>query len=116
MLGHSIIPPPWKNLTRYFGCFAANSNIRSQIVPTIENDAQELKTRTSYIPWIELLKRTFQIDISSCKKCGGSLKFISATFCHDKTSDIHGSGFTGMPPPEKTIQDSQNYDYGFDFS
>ena len=28
----SIIPPPWKNLIRYFGFFASNSKIRAAVV------------------------------------------------------------------------------------
>jgi hypothetical protein len=73
----ALVPPPRRHLTRYVGVLSSHSGLRSQVVPkpsTTANaagadrlDSPAIKSR--YVPWAELLRRTFAIDIQ-CAKCG----------------------------------------------
>ena len=99
----SIIPPPWKNLIRFWGCFAANSAVRSLIVPARDDgDGQDNLPTSTYIPWAELLRRVFKFDILQCKACGGRLKFVSAIFRRDVIVKILAHVGKATDPPEIT--------------
>jgi len=75
----SIIPKPRVNLVRYFGVFSANSKYRSGVVPSVKGkpEASQEKRKKYWIPWSELLRRTFQIDVTKCLVCGCFVKVIS---------------------------------------
>ena len=91
-----LIPPPGKNLTRYHGLFAPAHRFRSAIVPaaSAKNAADDASAqgraaakteaatsgptrRSSRIPWAELLRRVFAIDVLRCDQCGGAMKIIA---------------------------------------
>jgi hypothetical protein len=77
----ALVPPPRRHITRYCGVLSSHSSSRSLVVPkpTPETEATpaEKPTRKSrYIPWAELLRRTFAIE-SKCGKCGGRLRLIA---------------------------------------
>lgn len=91
-----IIPPPWKNLTRYFGCLAPNSKIRSQIVPKPAK-LWDNKRHHYWIPWAQLLARVFEIEIR-CEVCGGPLSFVRAV----------GPKTTGPPTSTKSQRMASN--------
>ena len=83
----SLIPPPRQNLTRYHGVFASQSAWKKMIAPKVEKHAEdcghsnskENGTKHTYrLNWSDLLKRVFQIDVTVCQKCEGSVKVISA--------------------------------------
>tara|TARA_Y100000034_G_scaffold11802_1_gene12330 strand:- start:1672 stop:3180 length:1509 start_codon:yes stop_codon:yes gene_type:complete len=76
----ALIPPPRLNLTRFYGVFAPNSNLRAQITasqrgknsPKIVNqkDGQSDKPyHARAMSWAQRLKRVFNIDITECEKC-----------------------------------------------
>jgi hypothetical protein len=77
----ALVPPPRRHLTRYVGVLSSHSKLRSQVVPrpvatanaagADRLDSPAVKSR--YIPWAELLRRTFSIDIQ-CAKCGHPLR------------------------------------------
>jgi hypothetical protein len=85
----ALVPAPRRHITRYFGVLSSHSRLRSQVVPVA---APTLDTaggaavaapadprpapRARYIPWAELLRRTFGGDVA-CAKCGGSLRLIA---------------------------------------
>ncbi len=80
----SIVPPPWRNLVRYWGCFAPNAAIRPAIIPKVPLEETTRATSCpTYIPWSELLRRVFKVDITACNNCGGRLRFVSAIFKYD---------------------------------
>jgi len=113
----SIIPPPWKNLIRYFGFFTGNSKIREAVVlgNPKKRDSNCSTHQLYYIPWAELLKRTFGIDIRACHNCGGRLQFIAAIFdgsAVGKISDYLGI-YQGSDPP-LLLQSQTEYDEYFD--
>ena len=54
------------------------------------------KRKKSRLSWADLLKRTFQIDMSICVLCGGHLKFSKAVIKRDEIVAILK---TLGPPP-----------------
>ena len=72
----ALIPPPRANLLRYHGVLAANSKIRRQIIPEIQ-EKKEGETSPNKKKWAELLKRSFAIDILKCSACGGKMRVIA---------------------------------------
>ena len=86
----ALVAPPRIHLTRFFGCLAPNSKIRSQIVPkkpqtpavlthasTTDQESTPPK-RSRRMGWAQLLARVFAIDMQNCPNCPGELKIISA--------------------------------------
>tara|TARA_A200000159_G_scaffold118992_1_gene112888 strand:+ start:712 stop:2097 length:1386 start_codon:yes stop_codon:yes gene_type:complete len=76
----ALIPPPRLNLTRFFGVFAPNSNLRAQVTasqrgknsPKLTNkeDSQTAKPyHARGMMWAQRLKRVFNIDITQCEQC-----------------------------------------------
>jgi len=68
------------------GVLASASPQRSRIAPVPAasaapvTDADEhpaLRRRSTYRPWAELLKRTFDVDVLSCPSCGGRMKLLA---------------------------------------
>jgi ribosomal protein S27E len=76
----ALIPPPRLNLTRFFGVFAPNSNLRAQVTasqrgknsPKLVNIRDEHSDKPYHarsMTWAQRLKRVFNIDINECEKC-----------------------------------------------
>ena len=76
----ALIPPPRINLTRFYGVFAPNSNMRAQVTvsqrgknsPKLvrKKDSQSDKPyHARCMTWAQRLKRVFNIDITECEKC-----------------------------------------------
>jgi len=76
----ALIPPPRLNLTRFFGVFAPNSNLRAQVTasqrgknsPKLnnkENSQSDKPYHARSMTWAQRLKRVFNIDITECEKC-----------------------------------------------
>lgn len=91
----ALVPPPRIHLTRYFGCLAPHSKIRSEIVPKTRERPEEEACKhayqaphqpahattdatTSKLKWAELLARVFAIDRKHCGSCGGELRILAA--------------------------------------
>jgi hypothetical protein len=112
----TLIPPTWFNLTRYHGVFAPGHAWRDFIVPgpkkkrTEASDFDPPKPSESrpsscravgefWIPWADLMRKTFGIDPEQCS-CGG--KFV----VQDCVTDAEGiasmmakMGLSSTPPP-----------------
>ena len=78
----AIIPPPRIHGVRFHGVLAPSAEDRKKVVPhKVELPAQgelfevKCKNRIKRTSWVELLKRTFQVDLSTCLLCGGIVKF-----------------------------------------
>ena len=93
-----MVPPPKRHVTVYCGVLSSHSKWRSRVVPKAPAAAEgpggetlavekvpgqaegvdkKPKARGSrYIPWHELLRRTFGEEIV-CPSCGGSLRLIA---------------------------------------
>ena len=89
----ALVPRPRVNLTRYHGVFAPNSPFRKDIVPGAGKPARRKRKHTATsaptesavdrdsatapLNGAERLKRVFEIDITVCPHCGGTLRFIA---------------------------------------
>ena len=81
------MPPPRTNLIRYHGVLASAAADRAQIVPgpsdltatqTSTADAPSRSSRRHRVEWAKLLARVFQVDVTCCPDCGGTMKVIAA--------------------------------------
>jgi len=86
----ALIPPPKVNLVRYHGVFAPNFRDRKFVVlkPRPEKNLESPEAtsasgdshkgvRRERLRWSEMLKRTFEIDVTVCLKCNGHLEQIA---------------------------------------
>ena len=76
----ALVPPPRLNLTRFFGVFAPNSNLRAQVTasqrgknsPRLINGGNAQSDKPYHargMTWAQRLRRVFNIDITECEKC-----------------------------------------------
>lgn len=82
----ALVPYPEKNLVIYSGCLAPHHNSRIDIVPAEpdppkSDSATEADSTTEprkrHIPWALLLKKTWNIDVFTCRKCGGPTRVMA---------------------------------------
>jgi Putative transposase len=91
----AAIPAPRQHTVRYAGVLGAASKWRALVVPPppaggaaatepvapSPNDPGSSSSppthRCTYRPWLELLRRTFAIDLTTCARCGGPTKVIA---------------------------------------
>jgi len=83
----ALVPRPRVNLTRYHGVFAPNSKHRVWVTPARRGtgsrkvaEGQDEKTpaqRHMAMTWAQRLKRVFNIDVKTCRICGGAAKVIA---------------------------------------
>lgn len=89
-----LVSSPRHHLVRYHGIFAPNARIRKLIVPTKDrktkvkrnSDKSEQKPEAvakaedelvAPLSWAQRLKRVFNIDITQCPLCGGTMRVIA---------------------------------------
>jgi ribosomal protein S27E len=82
----ALVPKPRVNLTRFHGVFAPNSQYRALVTPAGRGRGKKLKSpdeaqtpseRRAAMKWAQRLKRVFNIDIETCRECGGPVKVIA---------------------------------------
>lgn len=84
----ALVPKPRVNLTRFHGVFAPNSKHRALVTPAkcgkdnkrkVLNEAQDQTPAERHVAmtWAQRLKRVFNIDIETCRECGGAVKVIA---------------------------------------
>tara|TARA_R110000764_G_scaffold32465_1_gene73547 strand:+ start:456 stop:1076 length:621 start_codon:yes stop_codon:yes gene_type:complete len=113
----ALVPKPRHNLVRYHGVFAANAKLRKQIVPKNDKrrkkveDKGDNKTRkkteqpakrdelVAPLTWAQRLKRVFNIDITLCPICGGTMRVIDDITDPDIIQKILDH-LTGPPRPQ----------------
>jgi hypothetical protein len=84
----ALVPKPRVNLTRYHGVFAPNSQHRAWVTPARRGRGNKAKAfgpeaaqpvaSRGAMSWAQRLKRVFDIDIETCRVCGGSMQVIAA--------------------------------------
>jgi len=86
-----LIPPPRRHLVRFHGLFAPNSGWRKQIVPACPTpvspsaeheppgrpEPDRSPRAPGRIPWAELFRRVFRINVLQCERCGGEMKVLA---------------------------------------
>ena len=111
----AIVPPPRRHVTRYFGVLFSHSKLRSQVVPAQpappppapDGDADQARPpgRSRYIPWAELWRRTWAIDVLECQTCGGRLRLIALVKTEATIPENprrHGPAHPTAPAPSPT--------------
>ena len=78
------VPPPRFHMVRYSGVVASASKLRSRVVPKPPpkpppdaKDAEHVHVGSRYIPWAELMMRTFKLDVLECPRCRGRMKLLA---------------------------------------
>jgi len=87
----ALVPKPRVNLTRFHGVFVGtphrpNNKYRVDVTPAKrgkgrarqENKGQIPEQRHRTMTWAQRLKRVFNIDVSTCEKCGGEARVIAS--------------------------------------
>jgi hypothetical protein len=77
----ALVPSPRRHLTRYFGVLSSHASSRSEVVPAPaapapSDDKGMPASKSKYIPWAELLRKTFGFEIV-CQKCQSPLRLIA---------------------------------------
>ena len=77
----ALVPAPKRHLTRCFGVLSSHAACRIEVVPapaesTPADDKGKPAAKSRYIPWAELLRKTFGIEIV-CQKCQSPLRLIA---------------------------------------
>jgi hypothetical protein len=80
----ALVPKPRVNLTRFHGVFAPNSKHRALVTKSkrgkkarAADEPQTPTERRASMTWAQRLKRVFNIDIETCRECGGAVKVIA---------------------------------------
>lgn len=82
----ALVPRPRVNLTRFHGVFAPNSKYRALVTPARRGSGNQARVaderptpaqRRASMTWGQRLKRVFNIDIETCRECGGAVKVIA---------------------------------------
>jgi hypothetical protein len=84
----ALVPKPRVNLTRFHGVFAPNSKHRALVTPAKRGKGNKLKAadgqeeqtpvqRHAAMTWAQRLKRVFNIDVETCRVCGGTARVIA---------------------------------------
>ena len=104
----ALVPPPRLNLIRYPGVLAPNAADRKQIVPgpseeghsASGHEEESAERRTYRLSWCVLLGRVFQVDVTVCPDCGGSMKIVAAlTEATSIRNYLLGVGLPCRAPP-----------------
>ena len=100
----ALVPAPRRHLTRYSGVLSSHAACRSQVVPapaepTPANNKGKPAAKSQYIPWAELLRKTFGFEIV-CQKCQSPLRLIALI----KNEDIAKKILTAMHLPTEVPQ------------
>jgi hypothetical protein len=112
----ALIPAPKFLTTRYYGVLASRSPHRRYLpdkptplsdtehgsdgqdsgLPSACSSNKKAKPRKrKRIPWAQLLKRTFKIDVLKCDKCGWRMKLVAVVF--DQTTIATTLRALGLP-------------------
>jgi len=90
----TLVPPPRVHSVRYHGVFAPHARLRSRVVPSggAHPDTppppvpapppgarcvKDPPPRTHRVPWADLLKKVFSLDVLACPECAGRLRLIA---------------------------------------
>jgi hypothetical protein len=84
----ALVPKPRVNLTRFHGVFAPNSKHRARVTPAkrgtgnkpnacAEGEEKTPSERRASMTWAQRLKRVFNIDVDTCRACGGAVRIIA---------------------------------------
>jgi hypothetical protein len=109
----SLIPPPRLNLTRFHGVFAPGAKLKPWVRPGqpeqpqpeakaagAEKGAMEhTRNRPPRLTWAGVLRRTFQMDVFACGRCGGRRRVLASLTARQAVRAIlEHLGLPSQPP------------------
>ena len=81
------MPPPRRHTVHYHGVLAPHAAWRPHVIPQgegLDTPRRPRRTRTgnglvpgTWIPWVELLRRVFRIQLFPCPRCGSRAYRVS---------------------------------------
>jgi len=88
----ALVPPPRAHLTRVHGVFAPNANLRAPLTPSgrgkrspadegptgANNGHRSPDEKRRSMTWGQRLKRVFNINVSTCGHCGGTVRIVAS--------------------------------------
>jgi hypothetical protein len=104
----ALVPYPHKNLVIYSGCLAPNHKARVDIVPAKPTPKKEEPgspsasptPRKRHIAWADLLKKTWGIDVFTCRVCAGPTRVMAFISDPVEISKImRAFNLQARPPP-----------------
>ena len=115
----ALIPPPRFHMVRYHGVLSSHAKVRAEVVPKREDavakqlalfekdtgvlDVLALEREPRRKPWAWLLRHVFQVDVSTCVRCGGVTRWLEAATTPEALARVlakHGLG--ARPPPAES--------------
>jgi len=80
----ALVPIPRANLIRYHGVLAPAAAWRSEIIPRrpeVDDSCSHVPpggfAPTDRVPWAQLLRRVFLVDVLKCARCGGQRELLA---------------------------------------
>jgi hypothetical protein len=80
----ALVPIPRANLIRYHGVLAPAAAWRSEIIPRppeADDSCSHVPpggwAPADRVPWAQLLRRVFLIDVLKCSRCGGHRELVA---------------------------------------
>ena len=80
------VPAPRVHTVKYAGVLGAASKLRARLVPrpksteavaAQEEEEPPPRGSSTYRPWAQLLRRTFEIDVLHCDRCQGRMRLVA---------------------------------------
>ena len=113
----ALVPPPRQHMIGYHGLLASHAQFRSEVVPapdastsparvvqlelfgddTDHNDEQPRRK-----PWAWLLRHVFEVDVTTCPRCSGTMRWIEAATAPDAIARLLAKHGLGPRPPPPT--------------
>jgi hypothetical protein len=121
----SLVPPPRAHQVRFHGILAPSASRRAEVVPRAKLEDAERSERARpgasdegpapgpedaprsgppgrprRLPWAELMRRVFAVDVLKCPACGGSMRILAAI--HDPATVraiLESMGLPSRAPP-----------------
>ena len=69
----ALVPQARVNLVTYHGVLAGHHRWRAWVVPRRKGGEKAVGRRSGWIPWAELMRRTFGVSVLACRRCGAGL-------------------------------------------
>lgn len=79
-----LIPRPRKHTIRFHGILAPAAGYRSKVVPAADTSKSRKDTpgpegpKRHRLPWAELLRRVFLVDVLDCPRCHARMRIVAA--------------------------------------
>ncbi len=114
----ALVPPPRQHMVGYHGVLSSHAKLRSEVVPAADastsparvvqlelfgDDADHDDAQPRRKPWAWLLRHVFEVDVTTCPRCAGPMRWIEAATAPDAIAKLlaeHGLG--PRPPPTRS--------------